>query len=93
MNDELSIHVSGTRINVSGELTQANAQQLTAALRIDTTEVDLAEVTFVDSAGLAALIGAKNLQPGIRIIHPSDNITRAIELSGLAWIITPPKPS
>jgi anti-anti-sigma factor len=50
--------------------------------------VDLAGVTFCDSAGLNALIRLKKLVAGLggdfRIINPPMHLRRVLELSGLS---------
>ena len=53
----------------------------------DLVVVDLAEVTFIDSAGLGALVGAhrRMREEGgrLRIVRPPALVARAFELTGL----------
>ena len=49
--------------------------------------IDLTETTFLDSAGLRALIGAQRLFSGdganVRLSHPSDAVIRLLDITGL----------
>lgn len=53
--------------------------------------VDLADVTFIDSAGLGALVGAhrrmREADGALRIVRPPDLVARAFELTGLDEIL------
>lgn len=53
--------------------------------------VDLTDVTFIDSAGLGALVGAhrRMRESGgrLRIVRPSPLVARAFELTGLDEIL------
>lgn len=70
MTDRLEIavriHPDGVELHLAGEFAYGTADRLRKALaglplRADQTlGVDLAEVTFCDSAGLAALVAARN---------------------------------
>ena len=57
MDDPLRIDMSAVRISLYGEMTQVNAGQLVQAIGASNAlEVDLSALTFVDSAGLGALM-------------------------------------
>jgi anti-sigma B factor antagonist len=80
-----------TVLAVSGEVDLATADELfeagTKALSADcaTLRIDLAEVTFLDSTGLAALIKIHN-QAGHRpvlIQDPRPNVLRVFEVTAL----------
>ena len=53
--------------------------------------VDLADVTFIDSAGLGALVGAhRRMREGggcLRIVRPPPLVARAFELTGLDGVL------
>jgi anti-sigma B factor antagonist len=79
-----------TAIALSGELDLASADELDAVIR-DAEEtdvarivVDLSGVSFIDSTGLSALLGAKKRNPGRLSYIPSnhDAVTRLLELTG-----------
>jgi anti-anti-sigma factor len=86
--DELSI------VRMSGELDLASSDrlsQLLAELGDQTVVVDLAELSFIDSSGIAALVAAKDrLQTAGRellLTRPQPNVERVLEMTGLEeWI-------
>jgi anti-sigma B factor antagonist len=49
--------------------------------------IDLTETTFLDSAGLRALVGAQRLFGGeganVRLTHPSEAVIRLLDITGL----------
>ena len=53
--------------------------------------VDLADVTFIDSAGLGALVGAHRrmleADGTLRVVRPPDLVARAFELTGLDEVL------
>ena len=82
--------VETVAIALSGELDLASVDQLDAALR-DAEEtdvgwivVDLSDVSFIDSTGLAVLLRAKSRSDGRLSYIPSqhDAVTRLLELTG-----------
>ena len=56
-------------------------------------EIDLQEVSFIDSSGLGAIIGRyKNMllrRGSLTLTHPKANICRIIEMSGLKKLLSP----
>jgi anti-anti-sigma factor len=81
---------NSTAIALSGELDQASADELDAVIRdaeetdVGRIVVDLSGVSFVDSVGLSALLGAKKRSDGRLIYIPSnhDAVRRLLELTG-----------
>jgi len=85
-----------TTIGVAGELDVYTAEDLRSALKaalelgrdVSTLRVELRRVTFVDSVGLAVLVGAlrQAQEAGIKLEleSPSGAVQRLLELSGLA---------
>jgi anti-sigma B factor antagonist len=79
-------------IAVVGELDASNKMLLAQAISDARSngwlalEVDLAGVTFLDSAALGVLIATYKTDPvgGIRVINPSPAARRLLELTGLA---------
>jgi anti-anti-sigma factor len=53
--------------------------------------VDLSDVTFMDSSGIALLLGIANRVQDMELRNPSPTIRRVVELTGLAetFAITP----
>lgn len=86
-------------IKLTGELDHAAAERLTEAFErtIDRTHahlvLDLAEVTFVDSAGLGALIGierrARERRVALRTVSPPEHVRAVFRLSGVEPIGEP----
>jgi anti-sigma B factor antagonist len=76
----------GVRVKVEGELDLSNIDQLTKALDQaagELTVVDMAEVTFLDSTGVTALLRARDVVAGLRIVTPSRPVARLLEIVGL----------
>jgi anti-anti-sigma factor len=92
---QVSLEKTGSTITVAGEIDIATAdkvlQHATPVLNAGSgadVVVDLAGVTFCDSAGLNALIQLKKLFAGLggnfRIINSPMHLRRVLELSGLS---------
>jgi hypothetical protein len=60
----------------------------------DLLDVDLGEVTFLDCAGIGALVGVRNaaVQAGrqMRVTHPQPIVRRILEVTGLLGVLTAP---
>ena len=91
----LGIRIGPDVVYLSGELDIDSAPGLTAALRAldrpgGTIELDLTELTFIDSSGIRVLChGAARLGPQGRLLvsHPTTAVRRALELTGLDYLI------
>ncbi|MCW2602419.1 MAG: anti-sigma-factor antagonist [Pseudonocardiales bacterium] len=80
-------------LRFAGEIDVANAgripQQVTSALAAPVPGVvlDLADVTFIDSTGIGALIAARNACVAaartLRLARPSSQVQRMLEMTGL----------
>jgi anti-anti-sigma factor len=77
-------------VKLAGDLDLYNTEQVRAALASaadgspERLVVDLAEVDFIDSTALGALIDAhRRLQDGLRVASPQDPVRRALQVSGL----------
>jgi anti-sigma B factor antagonist len=88
---QISAHNEGdlTVLTVSGEVDAATTERFRAALvevqglRV---VVDLSGVTFLDSAGISALIAARHRLPSggeLRVIGLRPNVRRVLEITGL----------
>ena len=84
-----------TIVAVAGEVDLATAPELRAALMAvpgDLT-VDMAEVSFMDSTGLSALITAQKHTVGsghrFTVTNESDLVARTMELTGLYDVLHP----
>ena len=80
-------------VTVSGELDMSNADALEAAVAAiaaagpDRLIFDLSGLRFMDSAGIAVLIGASAEVKSVRLRAPSLAVRRVVELSGLSEIL------
>jgi anti-anti-sigma factor len=86
----LSVDGDGAVLEVSGEVDLATVEQFRTALldaqRSERVVVDLSGVTFMDSAGINALVGAyhRKLPNGeLRLVGMRSNIQRVFEITGL----------
>jgi anti-sigma B factor antagonist len=48
---------------------------------------DMAELRFIDSAGISVLVAAANALADVRLREPSPIVSRVIELTGLAEVL------
>lgn len=89
------------RVAVVGEVDLATAtalrDRLLSVLHDHTPavlDVDLAGVTFLDCAGLRALVAGRNaaVQAGrqMRVTHPQPIVRRVLEVTGLLGVLTAP---
>jgi anti-anti-sigma factor len=80
-------------IAVSGELDISNADSLKSvvdsvtAQRPDRLIFDLSGLRFMDSAGIAVLIGATREVGAVHLRNPSKIIRRVVELTGLSRVL------
>jgi anti-anti-sigma factor len=90
----ISQHDGLSIVRMAGELDLASSDrlgELLAELSDPTVVVDLAELTFIDSSGIAALVAARDrLQSAGRdlvLTRPQPNVDRVLEMTGLEdWI-------
>ncbi len=92
-----SISISGSPpvVQLGGDVDLACAEELTAALEpllqpgADPTVVfDLAEVTFLDSSGLAVLVTAAGAGKQVVLRNASAVVARIIAVTGLDQVLT-----
>lgn len=82
-----------TIVSLSGELDSANADALDASLASLTHErsaqliFDLSALRFMDSAGIAVLLGVAAKVAAVRLRDPSPAVRRVLELTGLTDVL------
>jgi len=80
-------------VSVSGDLDISNAASLQAAVAAVTAQsperliFDLSDLRFMDSAGIAVLIGAAGEVSAVQLRGPSPVVRRVIELTGLTGVL------
>ena len=80
-------------VSLSGELDSSNAGSLEATVASITAQqpenliFDLSGLRFMDSAGIAVLIGAAANVSSISLRDPSPIVRRVIEVTGLSGIL------
>jgi anti-sigma B factor antagonist len=80
-------------IKVAGELDGSNVERLRTAVEAQlegkpsTFSFDLADVSFMDTSGLATLIAARRAVDDVRILNPSPQVRSVIDRTGLAGIL------
>lgn len=87
-------------VGIAGELDLSNHPQVRAALDKaivagpEVVELDLAELAFVDAAGLGVLIGCRRraADRGVALVvrHPSEGVRRVLEATGLTEYLSRP---
>jgi anti-anti-sigma factor len=90
--------VSPLVVSIAGELDMARETEvLELVVSVDappgsTVDVDLSAVSFVDSRGLRAILGARGFLAGrgceLRLLNPTRQLLKVIELAGLAELLT-----
>ncbi|HEX3510837.1 MAG TPA: STAS domain-containing protein [Solirubrobacteraceae bacterium] len=81
-------------LTVSGELDMSNARELEAAIDAVAGErparlvFDVRDLRFIDSAGLAVLLGAAARAGQVVLREPSPAVSRVIEITGLSTLLT-----
>ena len=88
-----------TVVRLSGELDIAHTKQLRRSL-LEATEaqrlviLDVAELTFIDSAAIGVVVGAhrRMTEKGgeVLVINPSSGTRRVFKLLGLGWLLRDP---
>ena len=86
-----------TTVRLHGEIDVQNVDQVRVSLvealepRPGTIVVDLAELSFIDSTGLGAIIfafqRARDQGVGFRLAHPSRGVRQILVLSGLLEVV------
>jgi anti-sigma B factor antagonist len=80
-------------VTVAGELDISNAAELDAVVESVTAAhperliFDLSGLRFMDSAGIAVLVGATTKVSIVHLRDPSQIVRRVIELTGLAGVL------
>jgi anti-sigma B factor antagonist len=80
-------------VSVSGELDSSNAATLEAAVapvaatHAERLVFDLSALRFMDSAGIAVLVGVAAKVKTVQLREPSDAVRRVIELTGLTGVL------
>lgn len=101
----LTRHADGdtVRLAVAGEIDLATVDPLTDAMieiikddRPAHLVVDFAEVAFLDSSGVSALVAAWHLasvdQVGFTVVNCRPNVLRVLEITGMAKALTTGSP-
>ena len=91
---DTAVDQAGARVViVSGELDISNAASLEATVAAVTAErprrliFDLSGLRFMDSAGIAVLIGATAKVDAVQLRDPSPIVRRVVELTGLSSVL------
>jgi anti-anti-sigma factor len=80
-------------VALSGELDSSNVASLEEALASVTAEpcprlvFELDGLRFMDSAGIAVLVGAARKADDVQLRHPSPVVRRVIEITGLSDLL------
>ncbi|MEO5841576.1 MAG: STAS domain-containing protein [Acidimicrobiales bacterium] len=94
MQRTFSIEQSGDCLKMSGELddqcaveTSATVRQLAGVDRTEPFELDLRDVTFIDSIGLRELLKLRKRIPTLRIVAVNPRIERLFAITGTAHLL------
>lgn len=100
MNLQVESTAQGRRLRVvvSGEVDVSNAEELRAKIdagfadtAVEQIEVDLAEVSYIDSTGIGVLVGsahkAHDAGRGFEVLNPQANVLRILGLLGVDEVL------
>jgi anti-sigma B factor antagonist len=94
--DSVEFEVDGSVIRVVGEIDVRTTPQLFAEVMARTADgsscidLDLSEVTFMDSSGLNTLIKLRRRRPNIWVVKPSVRVRRILDIAGLTQMLVLP---
>lgn len=80
-------------VSLHGEIDLASAPAVRAAIEPIVGEhsknmtIDLADVQFLDSSGLAVLLAVAERVDDLRLLNPSEIVGRIIEVTGLSQVL------
>ena len=81
-------------VRLKGEVDLSTVDQLNHVLDQVTdcvVELDMTDVVFMDSSGLAALVRARHAGTRVQVLGASDNVVRIFKISGLYDLFSPPE--
>lgn len=100
MNLQVESTAQGRRLRVvvSGEVDVSNAEELRAKIdagfadeAVERIEVDLAEVSYIDSTGIGVLVGsahrAQDAGRAFEVLNPQANVLRILGLLGVDEVL------
>ena len=80
-----TIDVSEGRVKITGNIDlKTTPLMVEAVTKAMTVELDLSEVTFLDSTGLYGLIKLRNNRSSLHIVAVSPQVHRVLEVTSLA---------
>jgi anti-sigma B factor antagonist len=80
-------------VSVSGELDVSNAETLESAIDAvceggpQELVFDMRELSFMDSAGIAVLLGGARRVPSVSLRDPTPAVRRVVEVTGLTTVL------
>ncbi|MEO5840334.1 MAG: STAS domain-containing protein [Acidimicrobiales bacterium] len=83
-SNAFSVQVGEGHVKVTGEIDVTTTPiMVEAVMRAMTVELDLSEVTFIDSSGLSGLINLRNSRGALQIVAVSPPVHRLLECTCL----------
>ena len=79
-----TVEVSEGRVKITGEVDlKTTPMMIEAVVKAMTVELDLSEVTFIDSIGLSGLINLRNTRAALHIVDVSPQVQQILERTSL----------
>ena len=89
-----AVDITGCRIKITGEVDLHTAPLMVDAVaKAMTVELDLSEVSFIDTSGLYGLVKLRNHRAALQIIAVSPAVHRVLEVTSLAESLLTPRPT
>ena len=77
-----AVNVSQSRVKISGEIDSLTApSMIESVLKSTAAELDLSEVTFMDSTGVHALLLLRESRAALRIIAVSPQVQHLLDIT------------
>ncbi len=89
---ELTVRITGEIDHHSARVIRRKIDESLYYYRPKTVALDLSEVSFMDSSGLGLILGrftlARELGGVLRIVDPSENVSKVLDLAGTGRLVT-----
>lgn len=91
-SETFDIEIANCYVRVAGEVDMHTAPTIEDAVMklVDPVQLDLGDVTFMDSTGLKVLLKLRRLRPEIRVVAVSPTVEHLLDLTRTRFLICQP---
>jgi anti-anti-sigma factor len=89
-SETFNIEIANCYVRVAGEVDMHTAPRIEDAVMklVDPVQLDLGDVTFMDSTGLHMLLKLRRVRPELRVVAVSPRVERVLDLTGMRFLIS-----